>query len=588
MPPSLVAPYIESLAPYVPGKPIEEVTREYGVPDPIKLASNENPIGPSPKALAAIQAALGHLHLYPDGAAFTLRQGLSKFLGVPSNEIVLGNGTNEIITLLARTFLADGDEAIFSATTFLCYRISVQSCGRKFFEVPMREHRADLEAMARAVTARTRLLYLSNPDNPNGTYNTKSELEALMAKVPERCLVVLDEAYFEFADAPDYPNGLTLRSRYPNLIVLRTFSKAYGLAGLRVGYGVARPEVVTYLDRVRDTFNVNSLGQVGALAALEDREHVRKTQETVAAGRTWLAKELPRFGFKVIPSLANFLLVDVGSPAQKLFEQMLPRGIHPPPARPLRLAKRAAHLGGDGQGQPAPGRRSRELESGAMIVAIDGPAGAGKSTVARELAARLGLTLVDTGAIYRTAAFAAKERGVPPDDDWGLAGMLPDLAAQLRFGSSGKVQLGERDVSALIRSPEMSQAASAISARPVVRDALLGLQQRLGRGAPAPGAVLEGRDIGTVVFPDAEAKFFLTASPRVRAERRFLELKSRGIETTVDAVLQDQEKRDRDDSSRAVAPLKQADDAVLIDSTDLDLAHVVDCITETLRSRKLL
>jgi cytidylate kinase len=223
-----------------------------------------------------------------------------------------------------------------------------------------------------------------------------------------------------------------------------------------------------------------------------------------------------------------------------------------------------------------------------VIVAIDGPAGAGKSTVARELAARLGLTLIDTGAIYRTAAFAAKERGIALDDDAKLATLLPALAKDLSFGAGGRIDLAGRDVSALIRSPEMSQAASAISARPVVRDALLGLQQRLGRSAPAPGAVLEGRDIGTVVFPDAEAKFFLTASPQVRAERRYLELKARGMDTTVGAVLHDQEKRDRDDSTRAVAPLKQAADAVLIDSTALDLAHVVERITIALHERKLV
>jgi len=223
-----------------------------------------------------------------------------------------------------------------------------------------------------------------------------------------------------------------------------------------------------------------------------------------------------------------------------------------------------------------------------MIVAIDGPAGAGKSTVARELAARLGLTLIDTGAIYRTAAFAAKERGIAVDDDAQLATLLPALAQGLSFGAGGRVDLAGRDVSALIRSPEMSQSASAISARPVVRDALLGLQQRLGRNAPAPGAVLEGRDIGTVVFPAAEAKFFLTASPQIRAERRFLELKARGLATSVDDVLRDQEKRDRDDSTRSVAPLRQASDAVLIDSSALDLAHVVERIVKELQARKLV
>jgi len=226
-----------------------------------------------------------------------------------------------------------------------------------------------------------------------------------------------------------------------------------------------------------------------------------------------------------------------------------------------------------------------------VIVAIDGPAGAGKSSVALRLADRLGLTLVDTGAIYRTAALAAREQGIALDDDARLERLLEGLSSELSFAQAGgktTVRVAGRDVSTLIRDPEMSKAASAISARPVVRAALLGLQRRLGRGAPAPGAVLEGRDIGTVVFPDAEAKFFLTASPRVRADRRFRELVARGIPSKLEDVLADQEKRDRDDSTRAVAPLKQAADAVLIDSTDLDLEQVVERIESVLRERNLL
>jgi histidinol-phosphate aminotransferase len=324
---SLVAPYIESLTPYVPGKPIEEVTREYGVPDPVKLASNENALGPSPLAMAAVSAALEKVNLYPDGSAFALKQGLSEKLGVPVSEIMLGNGTNELITLLARTFLAEGEEAVFSSNTFLCYRIAVQSSGRRFTEVPMHDHRADLTAMAAALTPRTRLLFLANPDNPNGTYAPQVELEKFLATVPETCTVVLDEAYFEFADAPDFPDGLTLRRRFPNLIVLRTFSKIYGLAGLRVGYGVASEQVVRYIDRVRDTFNVNSLGQVGALAALNDHAHVLRTLEMTSDGRERLMKDLPRFGFRVIPSLANFVLAEVGQNAQALFQALLPLGI---------------------------------------------------------------------------------------------------------------------------------------------------------------------------------------------------------------------------------------------------------------------
>ena len=327
MPPPLVAPYIETLAPYIPGKPIEEVTREYGVLDPVKLASNENPLGPSPLAIAAVQAALDKLNLYPDGSAFALKHGLSKFLGVPVSNLVLGNGTNELITLLARTFLADGDEAVFSAGTFVAYRIAVQSSGRAFTEVPMRANAADLVGMLAAVTARTRLLFLANPDNPNGTYVRGEALEAFLSQLPERCLVVLDEAYFEFAQgAPGYPNGLELRQRFPNLVVLRTFSKIYGLAGLRVGFGVSSPEVVTYLDRVRDAFNVNTLGQVGALAALGDVAHVQQTLAVTAEGRDLFVRELPRFGFTVVPSAANFVLVDTHRSGRQLFESLLPLG----------------------------------------------------------------------------------------------------------------------------------------------------------------------------------------------------------------------------------------------------------------------
>lgn len=226
-----------------------------------------------------------------------------------------------------------------------------------------------------------------------------------------------------------------------------------------------------------------------------------------------------------------------------------------------------------------------------MIVAIDGPAGAGKSSVALRLAERLGLTLVDTGAIYRAVAHVAAERSVSIHDEAALARLLPALARNLSFGlgiAGTQVTWGATDISSRLRTPEMSSAASTLSAWPKVREGLLGLQRKLGRAAAAPGAVLEGRDIGTVVFPDAEAKFFLTASAQARAERRCKELAARGIHSSVEAVRKDQDKRDHDDSTRATAPLKQAADALLIDSTDLDLAHVVDGIIATLRQRALI
>jgi histidinol-phosphate aminotransferase len=326
----LVPPNIQTLSPYVPGKPIEEVAREYGVDGAVKLASNENPLGPSPLALQAIRDRLSHAHLYPDGASFVLKQRLAEYHGVTPAEVTVGNGTNEIITLAARTFLAPGDEAVISQQTFAIYRIALQAADRPFTAVPLRDHRYDLEAMADALTPRTKICFIANPDNPNGTYVSQGELEAFLKRVPPGCLTILDEAYFEFAHGPrfpDYPDGSELRKRYPRLVVLRTFSKAYGLAGIRVGYGLCEPDVAQYLDRVRDAFNVSSIAQWAGVAALDDRVHLERTLAVVAEGREFLSRELPRFGFKVVPSAANFLLCELGQSGKAFFEALLPHGV---------------------------------------------------------------------------------------------------------------------------------------------------------------------------------------------------------------------------------------------------------------------
>src|SRR5690606_29856247 len=276
---SLVPSFIENLAPYIPGKPIEETEREYGVKNIAKLASNENPLGPSPKALEAMAPALRQMNLYPDASAFYLRNELAAFLEVRPEELVLGNGSNELIELLIRTFVHGDDEVLLSEHTFPIYKISAQAVGRRFVEVPMKDRHYDLEAMADAVNARTRMVFIANPDNPTGTYQTEEAVVRFLERLPERTLVVLDEAYYEYVVAPDYPNSLALRKRFPNLIVLRTFSKAYGLAGLRVGYGIARPEIVEYVNRTRAPFNVSTIAQIAARAALQDQEHVRRTVE---------------------------------------------------------------------------------------------------------------------------------------------------------------------------------------------------------------------------------------------------------------------------------------------------------------------
>jgi len=337
---ALVAPNIQTLSPYVPGKPIEEVAREYGVDGAVKLASNENPLGPSPLALQAMRDHLGHVHLYPDGSCFTLKKRLAAHHGVTPAEVVVGNGTNEIITLLARTFLSPGDEAVISQQTFAIYQIALQACDRRFTAVPMQHHRYDLAAMAAALTPKTKICFIANPDNPNGTYVTQGELEAFLKAVPPGCLTVLDEAYFEFAhgkEFPDYPDGSELRKRYPRLVVLRTFSKIYGLAGVRVGYGLCEPDVVSYLDRVRDAFNVSAIAQWAATAALDDRAHLERTLQVVAEGRELLTRELPRFGFRVVPSAANFVLCDLGRSGKDFFEALLPHGVIVRPLDPYRM-----------------------------------------------------------------------------------------------------------------------------------------------------------------------------------------------------------------------------------------------------------
>jgi histidinol-phosphate aminotransferase len=306
---SLVAPHIGSLLPYIPGKPIEEVEREYGVTNVAKLASNENPLGPGQRAIEAAREAAVKVHLYPDGSAFFLRQALSRKLGVPQGEIFVGNGSNELIQILVRTFVQDGEECMTSAQSFVAYKLAAQGHGRALVELPMRAGFGyDLEAFRRRVGPKTKLVFIANPDNPTGTYLTRDALVSFLEAVPPETLVALDEAYVDFVTARDYPVSLELRERFPNLVILRTFSKIHGLAGLRIGYGVARPELVEYLDRIRDPFNTSLVAQVAAAAALDD--------------------VLTALGAKVTPSQGNFVLADFpGRPAKELFEALLRHGV---------------------------------------------------------------------------------------------------------------------------------------------------------------------------------------------------------------------------------------------------------------------
>lgn len=324
---TLVPSFIETLHPYVPGKPIEETEREYGISGAVKLASNENPLGASPKALEAIARALPKLHLYPDGASFYLKRRMAAKFGVAENQLVLGNGSNELLELLIRTFVHGDDEILTSAQTFAVYGIAAQAVGRKFVAVPMKDRAYDLEAMARAVTPKTRMIFIANPDNPGGSYQGREALVRFLDAVGEKPLVVMDEAYYEYVTAADYPQSLELQKKYPNIIVLRTFSKAYGMAGIRLGYGIARPELIGYLERTRAPFNISLLAQIGGLAAIDDDEHVQRSRELNRQGIEELNRELPKFGLTVMPSQGNFVLVDFHRPVGPVNEALLRQGI---------------------------------------------------------------------------------------------------------------------------------------------------------------------------------------------------------------------------------------------------------------------
>ena len=281
--------YIQDIVPYEPGKPIEEVERELGLLGVTKLASNENPLGPSRKALRAMRAALRRVHLYPDGGCYELKNRLAEEHGLPADQFIIGNGSNEIIELLARGFLNEGDKVISSDCSFLVYPLITKACGATYVPVPMKDFRYDLKGILEQIDERTKLIFIANPNNPTGTYVKSDEVEDFLSKVPKDVIVCFDEAYIDFVEAKDFPYLLFhVKANKPNVILLRTFSKSFGLAGLRVGYGMASKELIGYLGKVRQPFNVNRIAQIGAKAALDDRLFLWRTKRLVSRGRLYL------------------------------------------------------------------------------------------------------------------------------------------------------------------------------------------------------------------------------------------------------------------------------------------------------------
>lgn len=325
---SALNPTLATLPVYQPGRPIEEVAREHNLPveSVIKLASNENPLGPSPKAVAAMRKALDSLHLYPDGNAFYLKRKLAEKLAVKPEQICFGNGSNEIIEFLGHAFMRPGVDVVVSDFCFAIYPIMARMFGANVVSVPAKGLGHDIPAMLRAITPQTRVMFVANPNNPTGTLAAKQVIEQLVAEVPDSVLLVMDEAYIDFLENPADLLPLVRSLKKPNLLLMRTFSKIYGLAGLRLGYGVGHPELIAALEKVRQPFNINSLIQAGAIAALDDEEHLERTKQNNAEGLAYFAEQLKSLQLEFAPSAANFILVKVGN-GQKVFEAMQRAGV---------------------------------------------------------------------------------------------------------------------------------------------------------------------------------------------------------------------------------------------------------------------
>ncbi|MBI5417938.1 histidinol-phosphate transaminase [Candidatus Poribacteria bacterium] len=318
---------IINIEPYRPGKPVKEVERELGITDSYKLASNENMLGPSPKAISAIKKYLKELNYYPDGSGHYLRDSLSKMLNVNPNQIMLGNGSDELLQIIAMCFIEPGDEAIVSPQGFIRYPMVVDVMNGKNVFVDMKDYRYDLQKMLSSITDKTKVIFIANPNNPTGTIVTADEMNEFMAKIPQHIVVVLDEAYYEFTNKKIIPDSLKYISNSLRVITLRTFSKIYGLAGLRIGYAVSTPEIIQNMNKVRCPFNVNSLAEIGAIAAIDDKKYIEKTQKLMSKEKKYIYKELDKLKVKYLPSETNFILIHSGDRSQSIFESLLKEGV---------------------------------------------------------------------------------------------------------------------------------------------------------------------------------------------------------------------------------------------------------------------
>ncbi|MDD5108690.1 MAG: histidinol-phosphate transaminase [Candidatus Omnitrophica bacterium] len=323
----LIRKSIVNVKPYTPGKPIEETKRQLGLSQVFKLASNENPLGPSPKAVRAMKKCLLQVNRYPDAQGFYLKKRLSEYFGLVPENFVLGNGSDELIDVLIKTFVESDENIVTADTTFLEYEIIARINERRVKKAPLSYFKYDLGAILKLVDKKTKLVFIANPNNPTGTYVTKNEVERFLNALPKHVVVVFDEAYNAFIDVNDYPDSLNFLKRKKRIVILQTFSKAYGLAGLRLGYAIAQPELVSYMERVRQPFNVNSLAQAAGIAAIGDKNFLKKTRKITLEGKDFIYQNLSQMGLGYVPSVANFILIDMGMDGLKVFREMLKFGV---------------------------------------------------------------------------------------------------------------------------------------------------------------------------------------------------------------------------------------------------------------------
>lgn len=592
---------LEKIRPYSPGKPIEEVKRELGIDDVIKLASNENPLGPSPKALEALLKCVPTVNIYPDGSGFLLKEALASFFGVSMGNVVLGCGADEIVRMLGEAFLNPGDEVVSAAGTFSQYEFASVLMDAHYVPVPLKDFTFDLEAIGRAISPRTKLVFICNPNNPTGTRVLPAKLDEFILSVPEGCLVVVDEAYIEYSDSPAEASALKHVLAGRNVMVLRTFSKIYGLAGLRVGYGIAREDITAAVERVRPPFNVNLLAQEAARAALSDDAHVARSIEVNRRGKAYLYSNFERLGLDYLPTQANFIFVNLRRDSRAVFGELLRRGVivrtgdifgfpefirvtigtEEQNIRFIRALEEVL------QQENSPSLENRSMENtrtGGRVIAIDGPAGAGKSTIAKNVAKRLGYRHISTGLLYRAIALKAILENVDISNEADLTRLARNADMHFALGADGdsRLLLDGVDVTDRLTSPEVDRLVSPVSRVPGVREALLDRQRALATGG---GVVMDGRDIGTVVLPWADTKIFLTASLEERARRRFEQLRSQGHETSLEECRAAIALRDKIDSERECAPLVAAPDAVVLDTTGKGIEEVTGEVLSLVASR---